>query len=180
MNWLAFLACTLLLHDTTHATHKRSGEVVICIRSQRLHVHTATGKRLSYPISTSFYGIGGEPHTYNTPLGVHTVVRVIGEGEPHGRLFKGGVATSTCVPAVYKRVHPHKQHDHITTRIIQLDGREPHNRTSWKRGIWIHGTPYEGNIGRPSSHGCIRMRNCDIEELCRYIQAGDRVIIRKN
>jgi lipoprotein-anchoring transpeptidase ErfK/SrfK len=40
------------------------------------------------------------------------------------------------------------------------------------KGFGIHGTNVPGSIGRKASHGCIRMRNRDIEELFDLVQVG--------
>ena len=44
-----------------------------------------------------------------------------------------------------------------------------------KKGYGIHGTNAPGSIGRNASHGCIRMRNRDVEELFGMVAAGDVV-----
>src|SRR2546425_5619313 len=44
-----------------------------------------------------------------------------------------------------------------------------------QRGYGIHGTNEPRSIGRNVSHGCIRMRNRDIEELFEMVRAGDVV-----
>lgn len=41
----------------------------------------------------------------------------------------------------------------------------------------IHGTVYPSSIGRNSSHGCIRMKNEDVEELYKITPIGTKVII---
>ncbi len=41
----------------------------------------------------------------------------------------------------------------------------------------IHGTPIEDSIGKKSSHGCIRMKIKDIEELYSFINVGTPVTI---
>jgi hypothetical protein len=40
---------------------------------------------------------------------------------------------------------------------------------------YVHGTPArnERHLGRPASHGCIRMRNADVIELARMVLAAD-------
>ncbi len=43
------------------------------------------------------------------------------------------------------------------------------------KGFGIHGTNAPGSIGRKASHGCIRMRNRDIEELFELVAVGDVV-----
>ena len=43
------------------------------------------------------------------------------------------------------------------------------------KGYGIHGTNNPASIGRNASHGCIRMRNRDIEELFGLVSVGDQV-----
>jgi hypothetical protein len=43
------------------------------------------------------------------------------------------------------------------------------------KGFGIHGTNQPGSIGKFASHGCIRLRNGDIEDLFARVQVGDRV-----
>ena len=42
-------------------------------------------------------------------------------------------------------------------------------------GLGIHGTNEPGTVGRFASHGCIRMRNRDVEELFARVRVGDVV-----
>lgn len=42
-------------------------------------------------------------------------------------------------------------------------------------GYGIHGTNQPSSIGRNASHGCIRMRNRDVQELFALVRAGDEV-----
>ena len=44
-----------------------------------------------------------------------------------------------------------------------------------QKSFGIHGTNEPWSIGRNSSHGCIRMRNRDVEDLFERVRAGDRV-----
>jgi lipoprotein-anchoring transpeptidase ErfK/SrfK len=44
-----------------------------------------------------------------------------------------------------------------------------------KKGYGIHGTNQQGSIGKAASHGCIRMRNRDIQELFAMVRVGDSV-----
>jgi lipoprotein-anchoring transpeptidase ErfK/SrfK len=44
-----------------------------------------------------------------------------------------------------------------------------------QRGYGIHGTNQPHSIGHRASHGCIRMRNHDMEELFELVQVGDAV-----
>jgi lipoprotein-anchoring transpeptidase ErfK/SrfK len=43
------------------------------------------------------------------------------------------------------------------------------------RGYGIHGTNAPGSIGKSASHGCIRMRNADVEELFELVPVGTQV-----
>lgn len=43
------------------------------------------------------------------------------------------------------------------------------------KGYGIHGTNHPESIGHASSHGCIRMRNHDVEELFELVRVGDEV-----
>jgi lipoprotein-anchoring transpeptidase ErfK/SrfK len=46
-----------------------------------------------------------------------------------------------------------------------------------KKGYGIHGTNAPKSVGRAASHGCIRLRNRDIERLFSMVHIGDRVEI---
>ena len=46
------------------------------------------------------------------------------------------------------------------------------------KGYGIHGTNMPSSIGRNASHGCIRMRNRDVEELFKMVAVGDQVELR--
>jgi len=43
------------------------------------------------------------------------------------------------------------------------------------KGFGIHGTNAPRSIGRAASHGCIRLRNSDVENLFKRVQTGDVV-----
>jgi lipoprotein-anchoring transpeptidase ErfK/SrfK len=57
----------------------------------------------------------------------------------------------------------------------------PHNPlgTRWlglsAMGYGIHGTNVPSSIGKNASHGCIRMRNRDVEQLFGMVAVGDQV-----
>jgi len=44
-----------------------------------------------------------------------------------------------------------------------------------KKGYGIHGTNAPASIGHDASHGCIRLRNSDIEELFEMVAVGEQV-----
>jgi lipoprotein-anchoring transpeptidase ErfK/SrfK len=43
------------------------------------------------------------------------------------------------------------------------------------KGFGIHGTNHPESIGKNASHGCLRLRNRDIEDLFARVKVGDRV-----
>jgi lipoprotein-anchoring transpeptidase ErfK/SrfK len=47
-----------------------------------------------------------------------------------------------------------------------------------RKGYGIHGTNEPRSIGKAASHGCIRLRNRDMEQLFRMVSVGDTVLIR--
>jgi lipoprotein-anchoring transpeptidase ErfK/SrfK len=44
-----------------------------------------------------------------------------------------------------------------------------------QKGYGIHGTNVPTSIGKNASHGCIRMRNHDVEQLFKMVAVGDTV-----
>jgi lipoprotein-anchoring transpeptidase ErfK/SrfK len=47
-----------------------------------------------------------------------------------------------------------------------------------EKGYGIHGTNVPGSVGHAASHGCIRLRNRDVERLFTMVRVGDAVEIR--
>jgi hypothetical protein len=47
-----------------------------------------------------------------------------------------------------------------------------------KKSFGIHGTNVPNSIGKAASHGCIRMRQHDLEELFTMVRIGDKVQLR--
>jgi lipoprotein-anchoring transpeptidase ErfK/SrfK len=43
------------------------------------------------------------------------------------------------------------------------------------KGYGIHGTNNQGSVGHNVSHGCIRMRKADVEQLFEIVKVGDVV-----
>ena len=133
-----------------------------------------------YPISTSRYGIAFIKDSYKTPSGVHQVAMKIGESEPLYRYFKARRATDKLASAnPYATI---SKEDAICTRILWLAGLEAGINQggyydSMHRYIYIHGTTDEKRIGRPSSIGCIRMRNRDVIEVFDTLQQNSIVHI---
>ena len=70
-----------------------------------------------------------------------------------------------------------KGSDAVLTRILTLEGLEPHNANTRARYIYIHGTNEVDKIGTPVSHGCIRMTPEDMLTLFELCPIGTKVKI---
>ena len=155
--------------------------LTIDIASQVLTVCAADGSALtSYPISTALNGPGEQDSSGCTPRGEHYIRACIGEGQPLNTVFRGRRPTGEIYSPQLAAEHPDR--DWILTRILWLCGREwGRNRgpgvDSFRRFIYIHGTPDTEPMGEALSHGCVRMRNTDIAELFARVRAGTRVVI---
>jgi L,D-transpeptidase YbiS len=44
-------------------------------------------------------------------------------------------------------------------------------------GYLLHGTPYKESIGLAATHGCVRLRDEDIEWLYDHVPVGTKVYI---
>ena len=133
-----------------------------------------------YVISSSAYGIGSTAGSNKTPLGLHSVKKKYGEKIPINgvmvaRVFHGKIAT------IYNDETKSKNDD-ITSRILWLEGLEKGKNKgkgvdSFDRYIYIHGTSEEGRLGKPVSHGCIRMKNKEVIDLYKLLEVGTLVLI---
>lgn len=105
-----------------------------------------------------------------TPLGRFKIGEKIGEGAPINTVFRSRIplAPDDLPPAT---------DDLVLSRILWLDGLEEHNANTRDRFIYIHGTNHEEEIGRPASHGCIRMKNADLVALFDRVPPGAEVRI---
>ena len=45
-------------------------------------------------------------------------------------------------------------------------------------GLAIHGTKNQASVGRPVSHGCMRMATGDIAEVFDQVKVGTKVLIQ--
>jgi len=157
--------------------------ILINIASQTLDLSDGDEHRLRrYSVSTAMNGAGEIQDSGCTPRGRHRVRVKIGDGAPSGAVFRARRLTGEIWSPAYAEAHP--QRDWILSRILWLCGCEPgRNRfgavDSMRRFIYIHGTPDDQPMGVPRSHGCIRMRNCDVIELFGLIPIGTIVDIKE-
>ncbi len=135
-----------------------------------------------YLISTSKNGAGEQNGSYCTPRGSHVVRAKIGAGRPLNTVFVERRPTGEVYSPELARSFPKR--DWILTRILWLSGCEPGvNRLgkvdTMRRAIYIHGSPDSAEMGKPGSHGCIRMRNEDLVELFDLVPVRTLVEIRE-
>jgi len=159
---------------------KSNSVLIVDISDQVMHYYKNNKLVKTYKVSTSKYGIGNKAGTNQTPLGVHYVKQRFGNNAKIGTIFKGRRNTGQLAEIITDDRDAKK--DYVTTRILWLRGLEKNiNRgsgiDSYQRYIYIHGTPEEGKIGRPASHGCIRMYNKDVIELYSQVSTGTLVNI---
>lgn len=129
-----------------------------------------------FDISSAKNGLGEQEGSECTPRGWHTVSDLIGKDAPVNSVFKGRVATGEIYSESLAQKFPER--DWVLTRIIRLSGSElSFNDNSFQRYIYIHGCPDSEPMGKPLSHGCIRMRNADICRLFSVIDCGVSVYI---
>lgn len=163
-----------------YPTEDIAGDILyVSVARQRMY-HIRGGHMLKeYVISTSARGLGAQRDSEMTPEGAHHVVQRIGQGVPPGGVFRERVFAGENAPPFGAA------DDLITARILWLDGLEPGvnlggSVDSRTRGIYIHGTPNEASLGRPSSHGCIRMCDADVIALFDQVAMGTLVVILNN
>ncbi|MFN3919721.1 MAG: L,D-transpeptidase family protein [Methylohalobius sp.] len=133
-----------------------------------------------YPVSTARKGPGEILGSGCTPRGWHIIRAKIGHGLPAGAVLVGRRPTGEIYEAELALRYPDR--DWILSRILWLSGLEMgFNRLgevdTFRRFIYIHGSPDHLIDGKPGSCGCIRMRNADIIELFDKVIAGTRVYI---
>jgi hypothetical protein len=164
---LIFAAC----HVPTARAFDFGAEVVVSVPNQEMAVLNHGEVVAKYKISTSKFGVGDDFGSYKTPAGTLWVCNKIGDKLPPGAVIKSRSATGEVLsPNAPGR-------DPIVTRVIWLRGLEDQNRNAYARLIYIHGTPEEHTLGRPSSFGCIRMRSKDVIALYDLVQIGTHITI---
>ncbi len=167
------ITLTLLLSHCQHMSlPQKQHQVLISVADQKMRVYDEQGMCLgSYPISTSKFGLGSELGSHKTPLGKLKIAKKIGHGAESGTVFSSRKPTGE----ILKPNSPGR--DPIVTRILWLKGVEPHNKNTFRRYIYIHGTPEERKIGSAASYGCIRMKSKHIITFFDQVAQGTQVTI---
>jgi len=154
--------------------------IYVSIKEQKLYYIQHDSIIKEYVISSSSYGIGSTSGSNKTPIGIHSIREKFGEktplnGKMTDRVFHGNIAT------IYTDETRSKTDD-VTSRILWLEGLEKGKNKgkgidSFSRYIYIHGTSEEGRLGKPASHGCIRMKNKEVIDLYKLVEVGTLVLI---
>lgn len=155
--------------------------LVVDVSEQLLYVLKENVIDSTFPISTSKYGIGNQIGSNKTPPGLHRIKRKIGSKVPLGGILRGRHFTGKKAKIYTDSTDVNE--DLVLTRVLWLEGlEEGRNRgtgiDTFRRCIYIHGTNEEGLIGKPSSHGCIRMKNTDVITLFNLVSEGIFVFIK--
>src|SRR5574340_142366 len=156
-------------------------KINVYVATQQLELLDDAGKLLHrYAVSTAANGAGETSGSYCTPRGRNVIRAKIGSGQPENTVFTGRRPTGEISTPELGMQFPGR--DWILTRILWLSGCEVgFNRLgksdTMRRYIYIHGTPEEAELGKPVSHGCIRMSNADLIELFDLVPAGTAVEI---
>jgi len=140
----------------------------ISITRQELYGFAGGRLCLRLPVSTAAAGAGEVNGSGCTPCGKHIVRAKIGTGLPLNAVLRArrwsGEIWSETLHAQYP------ERDWILTRILWLSGCERgRNRLgevdTFRRYIYLHGTPDTEPMGVPRSHGCIRLHSEPIRQL---------------
>ena len=152
----------------------------ISIADQMLYGLQAGRLRVRCSVSTALNGAGEDNGSGCTPRGLHQVRARIGAGLPLAAVLRGRRWTGEVWTPELHQQFPGR--DWILTRILWLSGLEPgRNRLgsvdTFRRYIYLHGTPDTEPMGMALSHGCIRLRNTDMLALFERVPLHCRVLI---
>jgi L,D-transpeptidase YbiS len=158
--------------------------LIVSVAAQTLQLIDPAGSVLrQYPVSTAKAGVGEISGSYQTPRGSHIIRAKIGAGQPANTVFVRRRPTGEIWTPALAEQFPGR--DWILTRILWLSGCVPgHNRLgcvdTMRRYVYIHGSPESAEMGKPGSHGCVRMKNADIIELFELVPCYSAVDIRED
>ncbi len=165
----------------SYINKKTNGKVIdIDINKQELSLLQGETLLASYAISTAKNGVGQQNGSECTPSGWHTIRAKIGLAAEVNTVFVGRRNSGEIFSEELRASNPER--DWILTRIMWLSGLEQGKNKggevdTMRRYIYIHGCPDSDSFSKPSSHGCVKMRNEDIIELFDSVETGTRVLI---
>lgn len=153
-------------------------KIEVDIAAQRLRLYEQGSVTREYTVSTAANGAGEIQGSGCTPRGRHIVRAKIGAGLPVGAVLRARRWTREVWTPELQARYPGR--DWILSRILWLSGLERgRNRLgcvdTFRRYIYLHGTPDSEPLGQPLSHGCVRLRNEDVIELFDLVSIGTEV-----
>ncbi len=159
-------------------------EITISLRQQVLNLWRDGKCVKQYWISTGANGIGQVQGSGCTPRGRHIIRAKIGAGMPSGTVFKARRVAQDVPVYSEQAAEAYPNRDWILSRILWLSGTElGYNRLgcvdTFRRYIYIHGTPDTHKLGEAASHGCIRMACKDVIELFEIVSIGTFVTLHE-
>jgi len=157
-----------------------TNHIEISLEEQKLWLKNNDQILHEFSISTAKNGAGEMMGSECTPRGEHEVVDLIGADEPINSVFVGRKTTGEMYTPELRKTNPDR--DWILSRIIRLGGCEAGRNNggqcdTYDRLIYIHGTPDDVEMGKPGSHGCVRMRNEDLIDLFDQVSVGTKIKI---
>ena len=169
--------------EIKYPSYEFNSFIYVGVKRQKIYLIKNNQISLSYDVSTSANGAGIIENSNMTPVGLHKVKEKIGDNIPENGIFKYKKYTGKISEIENRPIKTGL--DIISTRIITLEGLEKglnkgKNIDSYERSIYIHGTNEEGLIGKPASHGCIRMKNHEIITLYKEIDLNQLIVILNN
>ena len=159
--------------------------ILINLKAQTLSLlggASLSGATIEYccTVSTALNGPGEQQGSGCTPRGWHEIRALIGRDLPINTVFEARRPTGEIYSQSSAKRDPGR--DWILTRILWLSGLELGKnrlgqRDTFRRYIYIHGTPDTEPMGVPLSHGCIRVNNADLLTLFKQCFFKMRVFI---
>ncbi|MEE8118037.1 MAG: L,D-transpeptidase [Gammaproteobacteria bacterium] len=154
--------------------------ISVDLSTQALLLHEGEAILRKYVVSTAKNGAGEMRDSECTPRGRHIIRAKIGASLPYGAVLVSRRPTGEiCSDDLYL---DQPDRDWMLSRILWLSGVERGrnrlgNVDTMQRYIYIHGCPEQVQLGVPTSHGCIRMRNREVIELFELVETGTEVVI---
>lgn len=154
--------------------------ILVDVSKQQLTLLDGENVVFQCAVSTAKNGTGQLQGSECTPLGEHIVRAKIGKDMPINSVFVGRRPSGEIYTPQLAQQFPDR--DWILTRILWLSGTQPgYNRLgnvdTMRRYIYIHGCPQEHVMGKPSSHGCIKLHNREMITLFDLVEPGVAVKI---
>ncbi len=145
--------------------------LLVSVPQQKLTLFDGKTPLLQYPVSTSKFGLGSTEGSHRTPIGNFRICEKYGAIASTYTIFKGRKSVGQWTP------EQETEEDLVLSRILRLESTEQTNQNTYQRYIYFHGTNQESLLGKPASHGCIRLSNTNIIELFEYVPVGTPVLI---